>query len=263
MKRRSATDWAPPGRSTRPRWRIRPRLWTRHGGRRLRALTGPARAHRPPAFVVLSTMVTRHRWRAGALVGAPVGGLVSLAAGDTAGALTAVYVATAVVLAASRRVERLRVAAFARGLDAVSRLAAELRAGADPEVAVTRMLPTVREAGGDAARLARRLAAATTVAEQTGAPLSGLLDRLEADEGASARIRALADAHAAGARATAWLLAALPAAGIGLGYSIGTSPLHVLLHTTVGAVATVLAVGLQIAGLVWTRRLGRRIGDQR
>lgn len=259
---RQVIDRSPPRGGARLRWRARSWPWTSHGGRRLRALTGPARAYRSPASVVLSAMVTRHRWRVGALLGLPVGGLVSLVAGGTAGAMTAVYVTMAVVLAGGRRMERLRAAAFARGLDAVSRLAAELRAGADPELAVTRMLPVIREAGGDAARLGRRLAAATIVAEQTGAPLSGLLDRLEADEGAGARIRALADAHAAGARATAWLLAALPVAGIGLGYAIGANPLRVLLHTTVGAVASVLAVGLQIAGLVWTRRLGRRIGGQ-
>jgi len=255
--------WSPTGRGARPRWRVWSWLWTRRGGRRLRALTGPARAHRPPASVVLSAMMARHRWRAGALIGGPVGGLVALVAGATAGVMTSVYVAMAVVLAAGRRMERLRVAAFARGLDAVSRLAAELRAGADPEVAAARMLPAVREAGGGTDRLGRRLASATTVAEQTGAPLAELLDRLEADEGAGARIRALADAHAAGARATAWLLAALPAAGIGLGYAIGANPLHVLLHTVVGVVAGGLAVSLQIAGVVWTRRLGRQIGEQR
>ncbi|MER6596151.1 hypothetical protein ABT214_30735, partial [Micromonospora purpureochromogenes] len=62
--------------------------------------------------------------------------------------------------------------------------------------------------------------------------------------------------QAAGARATALLLAALPLGGIGLGYSIGADPVAVLLHTPVGAVSALTAMGLQIGGLLWAERLG-------
>jgi tight adherence protein B len=225
-------------------------------------MSGPARLHRPAPALALLGWAARHRWRASTLVAAPISAAVSFFAGDTAGLITGVYAATAIVIVAGRQVERARVAAFERGLDAVARLAAELRAGADPEVAVARVLPAVRGADGGPGRLAVRVTAATTVAEQTGAPLSELLDRLEADAGASARVRAVAAAHAAGARATAWLLAALPVAGVALGFAIGADPLHVLLHTPVGAAAALLAVGLQLAGLVWIRHLGRQIGDE-
>jgi tight adherence protein B len=195
-------------------------------------------------------------------VATPVSATVSLFAGGTGGLIAGVYTATAVAVVANRYLERNRVAVFERGLDAIARLAAELRAGADPEIAIDRALPVVREAGADPARLATRVTAAATVAEQTGAPLSDLLDRLEADATAAARVRAAASAHAAGARATAWLLAALPLAGVALGFAIGTDPLRVLLHTPVGAASALLAVGLQVAGLVWIRRLGRQIGGE-
>ncbi|HKD97007.1 MAG TPA: hypothetical protein VKB69_05320 [Micromonosporaceae bacterium] len=238
------------------------RLWAGRSRRRLRALSGPSRVHRPAPALVLLAWAARHRWRAALLLAAPLSATVSAFAGDTAGVIAGVYAAAAIVVATNRQVERARLAAFERGLDAVARLAAELRAGADPTIAVGRALPAVRDAGSDPGQLASRVTAATTVAEQTGAPLSDLLDRLEADASAAARVRALAAGHAAGARATAWLLAALPLAGIALGSAIGADSMPVLLHTRVGAVAAVLAVGLQLTGMVWIRRLGRRIGGE-
>ncbi len=51
------------------------------------------------------------------------------------------------------------------------------------------------------------------------------------------------------------LLAALPAGGIALGYSIGVHPLQVLLHTGLGAACALGAVLLQCAGLLWADRL--------
>ena len=71
------------------------------------------------------------------------------------------------------------------------------------------------------------------------------------------RVRLTAAAHAAGTRATAGLLAVLPLAGIGVGYGMGADPLHVLLHTPVGAGCLLAALLLQLAGLGWTARLTR------
>jgi tight adherence protein B len=95
------------------------------------------------------------------------------------------------------------------------------------------------------------------LADQTGAPLADLLERVEADARALDRIRAVAAAQAAGTRATAWLLAALPAGGIALGYAIGADPLRVLLHTPLGAGCACGAIALQFAGLAWAGRIGR------
>ncbi len=140
-----------------------------------------------------------------------------------------------------------------RTLDALYCLAADLRAGA-PASAVAAM-----EGGG---RLAWLASALRKAADQTGAPLADLLERAAADARATDRIRALAAAQAAGAQATAWLLAALPAGGIALGYAIGADPLRVLLHTPIGAGCAVGAIALQVAGLEWADRLIRPVSPE-
>jgi tight adherence protein B len=93
------------------------------------------------------------------------------------------------------------------------------------------------------------------LAERTGAPLAELVERIEADARAMDRALASAAAQAAGVRATARLLTGLPVGGIALGYGIGVDPLDVLLHTPVGAGCAVAAIGLQLAGLLWSERL--------
>jgi tight adherence protein B len=90
--------------------------------------------------------------------------------------------------------------------------------------------------------------------------LAELVERIEADLRATDRGLAAAAAQAAGARATAWLLAALPLGGIALGYGIGVDPLRVLLHTPIGAGCVVVATTLQGVGLLWAERLGAAPG---
>jgi hypothetical protein len=114
------------------------------------------------------------------------------------------------------------------------------------------------DAGHDQAfdpRLAELTAAVWRLAEQTGAPAADLVERIEADARASDRSRATAAAQAAGAQATALLLAALPIGGIALGYGIGVDPLQVLLHTPLGAACAIGATLLQCGGLLWADRL--------
>ncbi len=98
--------------------------------------------------------------------------------------------------------------------------------------------------------------AAVRLADRTGAPLAELVERIEADARSTDRGLAAAAAQAAGARATAWLLAALPLGGIGLGYGIGVDPLQVLLYTPIGGGCAIAAVALQVVGLLWAERLG-------
>ena len=71
------------------------------------------------------------------------------------------------------------------------------------------------------------------------------------------RTRAAAEAQAAGARVSALMLAALPVAGVGLGFAVGIDPFAVLLHTPLGAACLGGAVLLQVAGLAWAARLTR------
>jgi Flp pilus assembly protein TadB len=154
---------------------------------------------------------------------------------------------------ANRQAERAR----RRALDQLCGLAADLRAGLPVPPAVE-IAPDGAADGSD--RLRRLTSAAVRLADRTGAPLAELVERIEADARATDRGLAGAAAQAAGARATALLLAALPVGGIGLGYGIGVDPMAVLLDTTIGGVCAVLAVALQAAGLLWAERLGAAPG---
>lgn len=186
---------------------------------------------------------------AAALSGAAAG---LIAAGPVAGFVLA---ACGVVgmRAAMRRVSRRRAAAArSRGLDELTALAADLRAGL--AMGGSSVVPAPSGSPGDR-RLADLAAAVWRLAERTGAPAADLVERIEADARAADRSRATAAAQAAGAQATALLLAALPIGGIGLGYSVGVDPLQVLLHTPLGAACAVGAVLLQSAGLLWADRL--------
>ena len=99
------------------------------------------------------------------------------------------------------------------------------------------------------------LAAAWTVALESGAPLAEALDRV-ADS-----LRALADADRqvdlaiAGPIATARIVAALPLLGIGMGLLIGADPLGVLFGTVPGAVGGARGAVLLTIGIRWNGRL--------
>ena len=180
---------------------------------------------------------------AGLLVGGPVAGLV-----------VALYGALGARAAVRRAGRRRVVADRSRSLDALSALAADLRAG----LAVGPLDAPGGLSAGDRLpdpRLAELSAAVWRLAEQTGAPAADLVERIEADARAGDRSRATAAAQAAGAQATALLLAALPIGGIALGYGIGVDPLEVLLSTPLGAACAIAAVLLQCAGLMWADRL--------
>lgn len=236
------------------RWlrRLRPapnRLRTR---RRLRGLRPVGR--RPRSAVVLR----RPRLMV-AVVAAAAGIVAGLLAGPVAGVAAAVYAAVTAGFWQRHREARARLRARDRALDALAALAADLRAGLPPQVARSAVATLI-----DAVPLVRdRVAAAAHVADRTGAPLADLLDRLEVDLRGLERVRLTAAAHAAGTRATAALLAALPLAGIGVGYGMGADPVHVLLHTRPGAGCVAVAVLLQLAGLGWTGRLSRVGGTPR
>ncbi|BCB81090.1 hypothetical protein GCM10022251_66890 [Phytohabitans flavus] len=182
----------------------------------------------------------------------------TLLAGPVAGLVAGGYGAIAVRTVLRRRSSRAAAAMRTRSLDALCGLAADLRAG----LSATSAAPTAGTAHPQAGpatiedrRMAQLTDAAWRLAERTGAPIADLVERIEADARAMDRASASAAAQAAGARATAWLLAALPLGGIALGYSIGVDPLAVLLRTPVGAACAVGAVTLQVAGLVWADRI--------
>src|SRR5690606_34517676 len=268
--------WPPPRRSRgRPR-RIRhasPRpaaTWflrlVRHR-LRLRAVASPAATGRRRSGSSRRSLA----WVAVALMAV----LAGVLGGPVAAVVAGAYGAAAVRALARRAARRARISRRRELLDHLSSAAADLRAGLPVADALALTgVPAAAVAGGplpatgggaprrwgtDAAHhpLVSRIQAAVALADRTGAPLADLLERIEADARAADRVGAAVAAQAAGFQATAWLLAGLPAAGLALGYAIAADPLRVLLHTPVGAACAVTAVGLQLAGLGWTRRLMR------
>ncbi|GAB2613451.1 hypothetical protein Aab01nite_69650 [Paractinoplanes abujensis] len=183
--------------------------------------------------------------------GVTVAVLAGLLAGGPAGAAMAGAYAVLLGRAVMRRSRRRRAGAErAAALDALAGLAADLRAGLPPVAG----LPSAAEApAGD--RLRRLMGSVWRLAERTGAPAADLVERIEADARAADRAGASARAQAAGAHATAMLLAALPVAGLALGAAMGADPLRVLLHTPLGAACGLTAVVLQAGGLLWSERL--------
>ncbi|MEU7588771.1 hypothetical protein AB0A95_21040 [Micromonospora sp. NPDC049230] len=190
------------------------------------------------------------------LVGALGGGVGAVVGGPVAAVAVGGYATLAVRAVLRRRVNRGAERRRRRGLDQLCGLAADLRAG----LPVQRAIEAATDGRDSSDRLRQLTAAAVRLADRTGAPLADLVERIEADARAADRGLAAAAAQAAGARATAWLLAALPVGGIGLGYGIGVDPLAVLLHSRVGGFCAVLAVALQVVGLLWAERLGAAPG---
>ncbi|MDQ7908358.1 hypothetical protein RB614_27905 [Phytohabitans sp. ZYX-F-186] len=182
----------------------------------------------------------------------------TLLAGPVAGVVAGGYGVIGVRVVLRRRSARAAAALRTRSLDALCGLAADLRAGlatGGAPSSASSVHPLAAPAAIEDRRMAQLAEAAWRLAERTGAPIADLVERIEADARAMDRASASAAAQAAGARATAWLLAALPVGGIALGYSIGADPLAVLLHTPIGAACAVGAIALQAVGLAWADRL--------
>jgi tight adherence protein B len=173
--------------------------------------------------------------------------------GPVAGALAAVYGGGAAGMELRRRRAARHTRAVAATLDTVAEMAAELRAGAAPVVVVEAAGPVL------AATPAERTSvlAACAVSERTGAPLAEVLDRVETYLRQSNRLRQSVAAHRAGTRATAVLLAMLPAGGVVVGYGIGADPMGTLFHSAIGVACVGAACLLQIGGLLWTERLSK------
>lgn len=203
-----------------------------------------------------SVRASRSTIRVLPVVGLLGGGVGAVVGGPVAAVAMAGYGTLAVRAALRWRVNRSAERDRRRGLDQLCGLAADLRAG----LPVPRAFEVAAVERDGASRLHQLTSAAVRLADRTGAPLAELVERIEADARATDRGLAAAAAQAAGARATAWLLAALPIGGIGLGYGIGVDPLAVLLHSTVGGACAVVAVALQVVGLLWAERLGATPG---
>lgn len=102
------------------------------------------------------------------------------------------------------------------------------------------------------------LAAAWSLAENSGSPLGPVLDRMVA---ALRSIEALSERRSvllAGPRATVRLVLALPPVALGLGWLLGFDPSPVLL-SPLGAVLLSVGMFLLLCGALWTRALTKRV----
>lgn len=164
-------------------------------------------------------------------------------------------------------------------IELCSALGAELRAGAtarDALISASRDVPDVQHlagvaaaphgdvvqalratAGRDGGAGLRRLAACWQVSERSGSGLAPSVSRLAARLRDEEQTRREVAAQLAGPRATAVLLALLPAFGLAMGNALGADPLAVLVGTPLGRGCLVLGLLLEAAGLLWTARITR------
>mgnify|MGYP001290361197 CR=1 FL=1 len=173
--------------------------------------------------------------------------------------------------AASRRTAELE------WLDALS---AELSAGSDPSASLAaapgsalvcpRALATART-GGDVARAltadgarsptVRAAAACWEVASGSGAGLAASLAVLADAARDDERVRAELAAGVAEPRATALVLAGLPALGLALGAGLGAQPLAWLLGTALGRVVLAAGLVLEALGALWAWRIAASLEE--
>jgi tight adherence protein B len=258
-----------------------------YGMRKARLLLagGGVVATGPPAPEQVLAELRRWGSRLGAEWWALVAGLVIALLGSSvipvvAGA-AGVPVLRRVRLARRARCDRERRADAVIALCGV--LAGEVRAGRQPGAALLRAardcggfgdaqaaVVAAARFGGDVpgalAAAARQpgaegllgLAACWRVAVDQGAGLAAGLDRLEGALRAERDQRGDLRAQLAGARATAVLLAVLPALGLLLGAAMGADPLHVLLHSAAGLGCLAAGAVFEAAGMWWAVRIVRK-----
>lgn len=175
-----------------------------------------------------------------------------------------------------------RVRERERASQALGALAAELRSGRAPPDALDaaahvavggtadllRAAATAARLGADVPRalmapasttavpdVVRALGTCWEVCASTGSGLATSVDRLATALRQRVALEQLLDAELAGPRASALLLAVLPAVGVLLAAGLGARPVHVLLHTPVGIACLVVGLALDGAGLLWSRRI--------
>lgn len=244
---------------------------------------GSGRAGRAVRAVAVSVGASALFLAAGTDVGAAVQSATStLGRSGLLGASPALAVVVVVAARARRRSRRRRVSAAARAslIRGTEALLADLRAGASPLAALAAAVGEVPELGpvaaaarlgGDVpaalAALAGRpglsglghLAAAWAVSAETGSSLTGTLDRLVDALRDAEEVQQETDVSLATPRATARLLAALPAAGLGLGTLVGADPWGFLTGSAAGAAIATAGALLAGTGLEWVEALADRV----
>lgn len=104
-------------------------------------------------------------------------------------------------------------------------------------------------------RCVEQLIAVTALSEQTGAPLSRLVEQLAEGMDEASELHAAVETAAAGPKLTQVVLALLPFGGLGLGQMMGVSPLATLAGTPLGWLCLVAGLSLLAVGWWWSTRL--------
>jgi tight adherence protein B len=165
---------------------------------------------------------------------------------------------------------------------ACAALAAQLRIGQAPGVALTaaaRDHPVLREArdaqdlGGEVVRVWRTqaqlagygglldLARAWQVSGRTGAPMAATLEQVAAALVAEQALHAVVVGELSAPRATGKVMAVLPGCGVGLGYLLGGEPIGWLLGGPLGWACLLAGVVLACLGVLWIEALARRAAN--
>jgi tight adherence protein B len=142
-------------------------------------------------------------------------------------------------------------AALGDALQVCPRATAAARAGAD-------VVPALR-ADGTRSAAVRAAAACWDVAASTGAGLAASLTVLADSLRETERVRAELVAGLAEPRATAVVLACLPALGLALGSLLGAEPVQWLTGSSWGLAVLAGGLALELVGCLWSWRIARRL----
>jgi tight adherence protein B len=104
-----------------------------------------------------------------------------------------------------------------------------------------------------------RLAVCWHLAQAHGLAIAALMQAAQRDIAERERFSGRVEAGMAGARATATILAGLPALGILLGHAIGAHPLPFLLSGGAGGWLLVVGTAFVCCGLLWSDRITSRV----
>ncbi|MGW3480447.1 secretion protein F [Rhodococcus indonesiensis] len=251
-------------------------------------LVAPATVAAPRLRSLRTTVVAGRPWRPPQEVTAVLCVLPVLSVGVAPAVAAAIVAGTTVRRVRRRRRDRARDAEQRALLAGLETVVAELEVGTHPADACAtaarettgptadafRVAAARARLGGSAADGLRAVAGATEpsgiaasldrvagaweVSDRYGLALAQLLAAARADLSGRMRLRSRTEAGLAGARATAAVLAALPALGVALGQMMGAAPVSVLLGDGVGGVLLVVGTVLACAGLLWTDRIATR-----
>lgn len=103
--------------------------------------------------------------------------------------------------------------------------------------------------------VAAQVAACWLVAEQAGAAVADVFERLARFLETEIDLRQQRETALSGPRATGRILSWLPLLGLALGIVLGTDPIGVLFGSVAGALVGVMGLGLAVVGSRWTASL--------